>query len=68
MKPNPDKHVTQADQPAFMRKQIKRTGLSPLKIGRAIGLSERIIYYYLDGRRIFPYPVQFALEALPRAK
>ena len=66
MRPNPEKHIPKAKQPAFIRKQLDRTRLSPLKIGRAIGLSERVIYYYLDGRRTFPYTVQFALENLPK--
>ena len=65
MRPNPDKHNP---DPAYIKSLLERANLSPLKAGRAIGLGERIIYYYLDGQRTCPYPVQFCLECLPRKK
>ncbi len=53
-------------QPEYIRELLDRAKLSPLKAGRAIGVSERVMYYYLNGERQYSYVVQFALECLPK--
>jgi len=64
-RPNPHNHKP---TPRKMRELLDRCGLSPLMAGRAVGLTERTIHRYLDGTRKFNYPVQFALESLPKKR
>lgn len=61
MKPNALKHNPDPD---YLRELIDRAGLSQREAARRIGISERVMRYYLSGEREAPYPVQYALESL----
>lgn len=61
MKPNALKHNP---DPAYLRELLERAGLSQREAARRIGISERVMRYYLSGEREAPYPVQYALENL----
>ena len=61
MKPNASKHN---HDPAYLRELLERAGLSQREAARRIGISERVMRYYLAGEREAPYPVQYALESL----
>lgn len=62
MKPSAEKHNP---DPAYLRGLIERAGLSQREAARRIGVSERIMRYYLaDSGTPAPYPVQYALEQL----
>jgi hypothetical protein len=55
--------------PAYLRGLLASAGLSQREAARQIGVSERVMRYYLaaewsEGYRPAPYPVQYALEAL----
>jgi transcriptional regulator with XRE-family HTH domain len=64
MKPSSEKHNP---DPAYLRELIERAGLSQREAARRIGVSERMMRYYVsddpDAPRA-PYPVQYALEEL----
>lgn len=55
-------------RPGYLRALLDRAGVSQRAAARSIGVSERVMRYYLvdeaAGYRPAPYPVQFALEAL----
>ena len=62
--PNATRHN---QDPAYLRGLIKRAGLSQNEAARRIGISPRMMRYYLaagDKGRPAPYLVQFALEKL----
>lgn len=65
MKPDASNHNP---DPAYLRGLLARAGLSQRAAARRIGISDRVMRYYLTdesaGYRPAPYPVQFALEAL----
>lgn len=64
MKPSAAKHNP---DPAYLRELIDRAGLSQREAARRIGVSERVMRYYLADPPIgkpAPYPVQYALEHL----
>lgn len=61
MKPNASK---QNPDPAYLRELLERASLSQREAARRIGISERVMRYYLAGEREAPYPVQYALESL----
>lgn len=64
MKPNSEKHT---HDPAYLRELIERAGLSQREAARRIGVSERMMRYYVSGdpnAPRAPYPVQYALENL----
>ena len=61
MKPNASKLNP---DPAYLRELLERAGLSQREAARRIGISERVMRYYLSGEREAPYPVQYALESL----
>lgn len=61
MKPTATKHNP---DPAYLRELLERAGLSQREAARRIGISERVMRYYLSGEREAPYPVQYALENL----
>ena len=63
VKPNPDDHYPDPD---YLRSLIEAAGLSQRAAAEAIGIGERTMRYYLSGDRTAPYPVQFALESLPK--
>lgn len=68
--PNCDKHNP---EPAYLRELINAAGISQRAAARLLGVSERMMRYYLidadaDGHRPAPYIVQFALEALARGR
>lgn len=68
--PNADKHNP---DPAHLRDLIDQAQLSQRGAARLLGISERMMRYYLidaeaDGHRPAPYLVQFALEALARGR
>ena len=53
--------------PAYLRGLIERAGLSQREAARRIGISERVMRYYLADPPVgkpAPYPVQYALESL----
>ena len=57
--------------PLYLRALIDRAGLSQRRAARVIGISERVMRYYLSdpasgNYRPAPYPVQYAIEALSR--
>ena len=58
--------------PEYLRALLARAGLSQREAARRIGVSERVMRYYLAPEsadyRPAPYVVQFALESLPRSK
>ncbi len=61
VKPNSGRHNP---DPAYLRELLERAGLSQREAARRIGISERVMRYYLAGEREAPYPVQYALESL----
>ena len=58
--------------PEYLRALLDRAGISQREAARRIGVSERVMRYYLAPEsadyRPAPYVVQFALESLPRSK
>jgi len=64
MKPNASHHDP---RPEYLRALIAAAGLSQRQAASLIGVSERMMRYYLstdpDGWRPAPYCVQFALES-----
>ncbi len=50
--------------PEHIRALVERSGLSQCAAAEQIGISDRLLRYYLSGTRRAPYPVQFALEML----
>lgn len=55
--------------PAYLRGVLASTGLSQREVARRIGISDRVLRYYLlptdaPTYRPAPYPVQYALERL----
>ena len=66
MKPDSKLHNP---NPEYLRKLLDDAGLSQRKAAHILGVSERMMRYYLvqpdnDGYREAPYVVQFALESL----
>lgn len=65
MTPDASKHDP---RPEYLRALLKQAGVSQRAAARRIGISDRVMRYYLAGKsagyRPAPYPVQFALEAL----
>jgi transcriptional regulator with XRE-family HTH domain len=55
-------------RPEYLRALIAASGLSQRQVAKRIGVSERMVRYYLAeesaDHRPAPYPVQFAIEAL----
>lgn len=58
--------------PEYLRALLERAGMSQREAARRIGLSERVMRYYLAPEsadyRPAPYVVQFALESLSRSR
>lgn len=69
MTPDSTKHNPSPD---YLRALLARAGISQREAARRIGVSERMMRYYLAPEsadyRPAPYVVQFALESLPRSK
>jgi len=67
MTPDATKHNPSPD---YLRALLDRAGVSQREAARRIGLSERVMRYYLAPEsadyRPAPYVVQFALESLSR--
>lgn len=66
MRPNSSLHNP---DPRYLRGLIERAGISQREAARLIGISERMMRYYLQDevhptRKPAPYVVQFALECL----
>lgn len=65
MKPHASKHDP---RPEYIRALVARGGLSQRQAARQIGISERMMRYYLAtgdaDHRPAPYPVQFCLESI----
>ena len=67
-KPDAAKHDP---RPEYLRELIAQSGLSQREAARRIGISERVMRYYLadpasGDYRAAPYPVQYAIEQLAR--
>lgn len=65
-KPDAARHNT---DPKYLRDLLEAAGISQNKAAKAIGISPRMMRYYLgeagtDQHRPAPYVVQFALECL----
>lgn len=69
MIPDASKHNP---SPEYLRALLERAGVSQREAARRIGVSERVMRYYLAPEsadyRPAPYVVQFALESLSRSK
>lgn len=68
MKPHIDSHNP---NPAYLRALLEQAGLSQRASARALGVSERMMRYYLvhtdnPNYRQMPYVVQFCLECLAK--
>lgn len=54
--------------PDYLRALLDRAGVSQRQAARRLGISERMMRYYLApeeaDHRPAPYPIQYALEAL----
>lgn len=66
MKPESSLHNP---DPRYLRGLLDSAGISQREAARRIGISERVMRYYLadegsEQHRTAPYPVQFAIEAL----
>lgn len=66
MKPDASRHDPRPD---YLRALLDQAGVSQREAARRIGISERLLRYYLapetaEDRRVAPYPVQYALEQL----
>ncbi|QEE24570.1 helix-turn-helix transcriptional regulator [Rhodanobacter glycinis] len=69
MKPDASRHNP---RPEYLRALLDQAGVSQREAARRIGISERLLRYYLApetaaDRRVAPYPVQYALEQLARS-
>lgn len=68
MSPDSTKHDP---RPEYLRALLDRAGLSQREAARRIGVSERMMRYYLADdaadHRDAPYPVQFAIESLAKS-
>ena len=67
----PDAEARRNPCPRYLRLLIERAGISQREAARRVGVSERMLRYYLsdvDAQtfRPAPYPVQYALEQLCR--
>ena len=68
MKPNIKHHNP---DPAYLRVLLEQAGLSQRKAAHLLGVSERMMRYYLvhsdnPNYRPMPYTVQFAIECLAK--
>ena len=65
MRPDASKHDP---RPEYLRALLDQAGMSQREAARRIGISERVMRYYLAPEsadyRPAPYVVQFALESL----
>ena len=66
MKPDASKHDP---RPEYLRALLERAGLSQRQAAMKIGISDRVMRYYVSDvssatYRPAPYPVQYALEQL----
>jgi len=69
MKPDASRHDP---RPEYLRALLDQAGMTQREAARRIGISERLMRYYLapesaKDRRVAPYPVQYALERLARS-
>lgn len=67
MRPNVENH---RPVPEYLRGLLSDAGLSQRKAAHILGISERMMRYYLSAgpdHRDAPYVVQFALEALAQS-
>lgn len=51
-------------RPEYLRALLDQAGVSQRAAARRIGISERMMRYYIAGERKAPYPVQYAIEQL----
>ena len=67
MKPDSTNHNP---APEYLRGLLDRAGISQREAARRVGVSERMMRYYLAAddadHRPAPYAIQYALEALAR--
>lgn len=69
MKPDASKHDP---RPEYLRALLERAGLSQRQAAQRIGISDRVMRYYVsdvqsETYRPAPYAVQYALESLASA-
>lgn len=67
----PDAPARHNPDPAYLRGLVVRSGLSQRAVARALGISARMVRYYLadpetSSYRPAPYVVQFAMEMLAK--
>ena len=68
MRPDASKHDP---RPEYLRALLNGAGISQREAARRIGISERVMRYYLSDpsagdHRPAPYPVQYAIEQLTK--
>ncbi|MDE1906761.1 MAG: winged helix-turn-helix domain-containing protein [Rhodospirillales bacterium] len=67
-KPDASRHDPHPD---YLRALLAESGLSQQAVAQRIGISARLLRYYLApetaaDRRVAPYPVQYAIEQLAK--
>ena len=69
MRPDATKHHD--PDPRYLRDLVARAGMPRYRVAQRIGISERMLRYYLadglDGKSA-PYTVQYALEKLAKKR
>ena len=51
-------------RPAYVKKLLKRIPMTQAEIASVLGVTDRAIRHWLNGRSEIPYTAQFALEVL----
>lgn len=60
--------ATITESPDYLSGLIDQSGMSTRAVARQIGVDSGELRGYLSGRRHWPYPVQYTIEALARLK
>lgn len=62
MKPNAE--LFGKCSPEWIEDCIGRAGITRKEAAERVGITERMLYYYLTGRHPIPYTVQYTVEGL----